>query len=229
MIMSSEDFGEYLSKLRKDRGLSIYRLSKESGVSHSYISQIENGKKDSPSPDVLKKLSGPLQKRYSELMEMAGHLQENVDLQVNTETSLEKTIRLFVHMLLGNLEHPFSQSITNDVQEMLSDVGNKHNIQLKIKLHWANVTDRANLYADAIISYTDNTKYKWDVLEGLKSIAHKYYLWFDEFGTVQQPSLKLEELLQNENLTYNGSKLTEPDRKRIIEMLNLLFPSRSEG
>lgn len=68
-----EDFGEYLRELRKEKGLTLTQLSEISGVSHPYISQIENDK-FKPSPDILKKLAGPLGVPYTELLHKAGIL-----------------------------------------------------------------------------------------------------------------------------------------------------------
>lgn len=66
------ELGKHLKKLRKDKGLTLMELSKESGVSNPYISQIENGK-FRPSPDVLKKLSLILDESYMYLLRAAGY------------------------------------------------------------------------------------------------------------------------------------------------------------
>jgi len=69
----SMDFGRYLKKLREKRGLGIRQLSKYSGVSSAYISQIENGDRGTPSPRILQKLAAPLKVRLSELYDAAGY------------------------------------------------------------------------------------------------------------------------------------------------------------
>lgn len=74
--MNAGDFGKYLSELRKEKGLSIYKLSKLSNVSHSYISQIERGLKGVPSPEILIKLSKPLGIHYARLLKAAGHISD---------------------------------------------------------------------------------------------------------------------------------------------------------
>lgn len=68
------EFGKYLKKLRKERGLTIRALEELSGVSNSYLSQIELGQRGAPSPDVLKKLAGPLGVTIPKLMVKAGHI-----------------------------------------------------------------------------------------------------------------------------------------------------------
>ncbi len=73
------EFGKYLQQLRLDKGLSIRQLANLSKVSHSYLSQVENGVRGIPSPDVLKKLAQPLGITYEELMQAAGYIEEIID------------------------------------------------------------------------------------------------------------------------------------------------------
>lgn len=65
----------YLKDLRKKKKLSIRKLEELSGVSNSYISQIEKGERN-PSPEVLKKLAEPLEVDYLKLMHEAGFISE---------------------------------------------------------------------------------------------------------------------------------------------------------
>lgn len=75
------EFGSYLKHLRKKRGLTLQQLAKEAKVSHSYLSQIENGKKDNfPSSEVLINLAKPLGVFYGNLLKEAGYLFDtNID------------------------------------------------------------------------------------------------------------------------------------------------------
>lgn len=70
--MKEIELGKYLRSLRKKEGLTLVELSKMSGVSNPYISQIENGK-FTPSPEILKKLANPLGVTAFDLMVAAGH------------------------------------------------------------------------------------------------------------------------------------------------------------
>lgn len=71
--MDSKEYGAYLKTLRNAKGLTLAQLAKEIGFSNPYISQIENGLKGIPSPELLKELSSPLGVSYEELMIRAGH------------------------------------------------------------------------------------------------------------------------------------------------------------
>ncbi|NOU97912.1 helix-turn-helix domain-containing protein [Paenibacillus sp. LMG 31456] len=72
------NFYEQLRDMRKLKGFTIRELADRSGVSAAYISQLENGNRGVPSPDVLMKLSEGLNTPYSELMGIAGYLEKQV-------------------------------------------------------------------------------------------------------------------------------------------------------
>ncbi len=55
-------------------GKSLNKISKEANISKSYLSYIINGKRKSPSPNILRKLAKALDVPYLELMEKAGYL-----------------------------------------------------------------------------------------------------------------------------------------------------------
>lgn len=71
--MEHESIGKFIRKLRKEKGYTIVELSKLSGVSNPYISQIENDK-FKPSPEILEKLSKVLDASYLELLKKAGYI-----------------------------------------------------------------------------------------------------------------------------------------------------------
>jgi transcriptional regulator with XRE-family HTH domain len=80
------DFYGQLKDLRKLKGFTIRELADRSGVSTAYISQLENGNRGIPSPDVLMKLSEGLNVSYPELMQSAGYLEG-----VQTERASSRT------------------------------------------------------------------------------------------------------------------------------------------
>lgn len=77
--MNAIEFGLYLKGLRKGKKLTIRQLDLYSGVSNSYISQMERGARGIPSPDILKKLSKPLGVEYEEIMRVAGYIKEETE------------------------------------------------------------------------------------------------------------------------------------------------------
>ena len=68
--------GELLADLRSVKGLSLREVEDATGkaVSNAYLSQLENGKIQKPSPNVLQALSGVYAVPYETLMEKAGYL-----------------------------------------------------------------------------------------------------------------------------------------------------------
>jgi transcriptional regulator with XRE-family HTH domain len=80
------DFGRYLKELRIRRGLSMRELSRRSGVSQAYISQLEKGKRGTPKPEVIFSLYPHLDISYSKLMNAAGYLVKDEEF---TEEELE--------------------------------------------------------------------------------------------------------------------------------------------
>jgi transcriptional regulator with XRE-family HTH domain/Zn-dependent peptidase ImmA (M78 family) len=62
-------FGLKLKKLRSDKKLSLQELSAKSGVSISYLNEIENGKKY-PKPDKINELARALETTYDQLVSL---------------------------------------------------------------------------------------------------------------------------------------------------------------
>ncbi len=93
--MSEETFGKYLNKLRTSRGLTTKQLEIKSGVSNSYISQLENNKRV-PKPAILKKLSNALNVSYDELMMKAGYLTLDKKLERLTPDQYQSLIEALV-------------------------------------------------------------------------------------------------------------------------------------
>jgi HTH-type transcriptional regulator, competence development regulator len=68
--------GAHLAAVRKDRGYSLRQVEKltKQAVSNAYLSQVESGKIQQPSPNILHALSAAYKISYEQLMEMAGYI-----------------------------------------------------------------------------------------------------------------------------------------------------------
>lgn len=68
--------GAYLRSLREGKKLSLRKVEEatEREVSNAYLSQLENGKIEKPSPHVLHSLSEVYNVGYEELMRRAGYI-----------------------------------------------------------------------------------------------------------------------------------------------------------
>lgn len=245
--MSNKTFGEFIKDIRIKKGLSIYKLSKESGVSHTYISQIEHGIKEQPSPEIIKKLANALDSSYAALMFEAGHIDDGEfwdyasdEVKKSKENVVkspsgyfDELIREYIHLLLSDREHPFHGSIEDAFSNRIGELYKKYGVESKRRV---NVVENGKVrddipdqYADMINS-TENVQFKWDVFQELQEIAHDFHLRFNpsfEVGSRQPRPKKLEEIIEHDNLTYKGEELTEDDRRRLLDMLKLMFPDRS--
>jgi len=65
-------FSEFMLAARQRAGLSTREIERLSGVSKAYISQMETGGRNVPTPDILRKLAPHLKVSYEDLMKAAG-------------------------------------------------------------------------------------------------------------------------------------------------------------
>ena len=68
--------GAYLIQLRNEKNYSQRDLAEKCGVSGAEISRIESGKRQKPSPTMLKAMAQALGVEYSDLMKLAGYVEE---------------------------------------------------------------------------------------------------------------------------------------------------------
>jgi transcriptional regulator with XRE-family HTH domain len=71
---ANQTFGAYLRDLRRARRLTLREVEERSGVSNSYLSQVENGHISQPSPQMLQKLAEAYEVPYEHLMARAGYI-----------------------------------------------------------------------------------------------------------------------------------------------------------
>ncbi|ASA21281.1 helix-turn-helix domain-containing protein [Paenibacillus donghaensis] len=95
--MNITEFGEYIRDLRKKKGYNLTELAEKTGVSHPYLSQIENGKlKKMPSAEILGKIAGHLGESPFNLMMYAGHIPTYVSREQKYDRNSMGKLTLFV-------------------------------------------------------------------------------------------------------------------------------------
>jgi transcriptional regulator with XRE-family HTH domain len=77
--MGKVEFGVFLKAQRNKKGITLEALGEKVQLSKSYLSHIENGKREIPSPDILRKMANALGIEYEELMIKAGYWNEKFD------------------------------------------------------------------------------------------------------------------------------------------------------
>jgi transcriptional regulator with XRE-family HTH domain len=87
-----ETLGEFLKKMRKNKDATLRNIEKNTGISNSYLSQLENDKIKKPSPLVLYKLSSFYKISYTDLMTRSGYpVDSKSNLQhISTPSQIKK-------------------------------------------------------------------------------------------------------------------------------------------
>ena len=81
-----QELGPLIKAAREQKAITIREAEELSGISNAYLSQIENGKIQKPSPDTIGKLSKLYQVPYEMLMEKAGYSLPDYGLVAGDDT-----------------------------------------------------------------------------------------------------------------------------------------------
>jgi HTH-type transcriptional regulator, competence development regulator len=73
MSKTAHTLSSFIALAREKAGLTLRAVEKETGISNAYLSQLEHGKIQTPSPQNLHKLAGLYRVPYELLMELAGY------------------------------------------------------------------------------------------------------------------------------------------------------------
>lgn len=79
------ELGSYLIRIRNERGLSQRDLAEQCGVSPAEISRLESGKRQKPSPTMLRAIADSMVISYPYLMQLAGYLEAPEDGEKSPE------------------------------------------------------------------------------------------------------------------------------------------------
>src|ERR1051325_1287734 len=89
-----------LNRLRAASGLTLRTVETQTGISNAYLSQLETGKAENPSPAMLKKLADLYRASYEALMQYAGYLPSIRDVFLSHRSANKE----FVRELAGDIE-----------------------------------------------------------------------------------------------------------------------------
>ncbi len=107
-------FGEYLRELRSKSRLTLREVEKLTGISNSYLSQVETGTKKPPHPDVLKKLASVYGVALNELMAKAGYLNPN-EVEETKELLGDAEVEWAFEIVTNDPSFKYGTRITGDV------------------------------------------------------------------------------------------------------------------
>lgn len=220
MVKCYMEFGEYLKNVRKNKNLSLRELSSLTGISHPYLSQLENGKNKRPTPDILKKLSDGMSIPYIGLLEKAGYITPDNNAANDEFNSAWKIIDTFVRELI----HEWSSS----------KEGKRHEIEKIISNYLDTIF--AGLSNDEFIKFLDKEMkdYKFDEKDNqyilkiknyirILSILDKCNIELRLLSDSRKDSQELISFLKKKNITYHNKIITTSDKKRIEKMLEVLL------
>lgn len=84
MIMSNK-FGEFISKRRKSKKISLRKMAKSLELSPAYWSDIEKGRRNPPRIDILENLSNILelsQREFDDMVDMASEARDEIPMDL---------------------------------------------------------------------------------------------------------------------------------------------------
>lgn len=71
-MTTKEQFGANIKAIRERKDYTVRQVALWSGISSSYLSQVENAKREIPSPKTLRKIANGLRITENEIFELAG-------------------------------------------------------------------------------------------------------------------------------------------------------------
>lgn len=124
------DIGQNIKKIRKEKKITLEELSKKTGFSAGYISQVENGKREKPSSEFLKSITYGLDVSDTYLTTGKKTLTDLSEDEL--KKSWEKSQKSFKES-----RKKFREEIDNDLKEILSmELGYTEEIFLSAALNF---------------------------------------------------------------------------------------------
>ena len=199
-------FGLKLRQIRAEKDLSLFGLSKKTGLSKSYLNEIEKGKKY-PKPDKIVALATALETPYDELvsMKLTGNMAPLSDIIMS---GVLKEIPLD---LFGIEENNLIDIIANAPDKVTAFIGTLFEIARNYDV------TREKFYLAALRSYQESRENYFEHIEAeAKTFANRYNLDLSKKLT----STELAEILTEEfgyQVDYNALKQEDfPDEVRSV-------------
>lgn len=127
--------GEFIKELRKEKGYTLREVAEKTGISNTYISNLENGVKDSPSMETLFKLSRALDVNYTQLLEKSGYINEKDNILTKDE---EKAFEAAAFLQSSEELHLIYQQLekSKSVEERTELLNRKERLEKRISKKW---------------------------------------------------------------------------------------------
>ncbi|QFF98778.1 XRE family transcriptional regulator [Psychrobacillus glaciei] len=211
-----ENIGDYIRRIRNEKGISINELVKQSGVSKGYISQIENGH-FKPSADVLGKLSKSLRADFFELMVKAGYMTKE-----SKENGLDENfITTMIKQLSFNDKKEFILDfICNSDRKYISRSNDLVKLRKESIEEISKIGDIKTLEEDTITDFLIENFYTFGSIgDYLKLLRLHRGISIDEMA--HDLDVDKDEYLKNENSLIQGYPLLTEKSEQIGFLLNV--------
>ncbi len=114
-----EDFAEFLKKLRNDMRLSLRQVAAKAGVSVSYLTQLEHGRRGVPGAPVLKKLAPIYNISTRELLKAAGYLDDDTKPVLSDKEEVDMAFTYVMNDPRYKSGTRFNGELTTDVKRFI--------------------------------------------------------------------------------------------------------------
>ncbi|MCY9513262.1 helix-turn-helix domain-containing protein [Paenibacillus apiarius] len=215
----AKEFGVFLKQKRKEKGFTLVELARKAALSHSYLSQLENGKRNLPPMATQIKIARALgvsimefpttEEQYYSFEDLE-HYDKEVDYQEVAEN---------IKILSKDADN-FRDEVIEDpvfrraIQNYLDEAGYP---EKKIT--------PSGLLADLEELDVDTWKYLNVVRDEIADLAERFSK-YNQYVTVETGEIL--EFMNRPSIKYNGRLLTSEEKERIISMLELMFPSNQK-
>lgn len=202
-------FGLKLKQIRTEKNLSLFGLAKLSGLSKSYLNEIEKGKKY-PKPDKIVLLSESLDSTYNHMVS----LKLDKNLAPIGEILQSKILKEIPLELFGIKENNLIDIVANapaKVNAFISTI-------IKIAQNY-NLT-RESFFLASLRSYQEaHNNYFEDIEQNVEKFAEAYQIDLSK----KVSSSDLEEILIEEfGYTINNEELSK--HQKLVELRNIYIP-----
>lgn len=244
IIMDLVQFGSYIKNLRKEKGLTLSALASLSGISHPYLSQIENAKlKNFPSSEKLIKIANQLGVHYEVLLKAAGYLESEIDKNYfSHQDELNKNLQSALRTL--SRDGYFLEEVQLEIFKIFSgnmsfgpdDFDKFYNSYLLDKIDDPDYEDeqieeefiKHYNYDTVVKEITDSNDLEWkeELLKDLINLAKKHELninLVNEENTRPIVEKELSRFLAQSNISYKGHNLSEQQITLIKAYLDALI------
>lgn len=196
------EFGDFLRQQRKQKQLTTSQLAEMTGLSQSYISNLENGNRKTPKIESIMKLADGLGVDYSKLICLAGYVVNDVRLEYGDYDDYDDYDDYEEnHHDVDERTHPCYKDKRNE-NEIIQKIDDGPTLAGHTSVQNAGSISTPNFYMDIDERYKGEGK--------------------------NVPNIELHVLLtSNIGVSFNLKPLTDEDKKNIIKFIKTFIINRT--